>query len=266
LRASARRIWGMLYRHLALYRRSWPRLLELGYWPVLQMCIWGFTARFLMARMGSAAAVAGATLLGGVLLWEVALRSQMGFAISFLEELWSRNLGHVFVSPLRPWELVSALIGMSIIRMLAGVLPAILVAWALYAFNLFSLGPVLVLFFANLMVMGWWVALAVVSLILRHGAGAEALAWSVLFGLTPFSAVFYPVAVLPRMLQPIALLIPASHVFEGMRGVLLNGVVRWDHLAAAFVLNAAWLAAASILFARQFHQARVRGALLSIGE
>ena len=117
----------------------------------------------------------------------------MGVAISFLEELWSRNLGHVFVSPLRPWELVAALIGMSIIRMVAGVLPAILIAWALYEYNLFALGPVLVLFFANLMIMGWWVALGVVSLILRHGAGAEALAWSVLFGLTPFSAVFYPV-------------------------------------------------------------------------
>jgi len=263
---NARRIWGMLYRHLALYRRSWPRLLELAYWPVLQMCIWGFTARFLMARMGSGASLAAATLLGGVLLWEVALRSQMGFAISFLEELWSRNLGHVFVSPLRPWELVSALIGMSVIRMLSGVLPAILLAWALYAFNLFALGPVLVLFFANLMIMGWWVALAVVSLILRHGAGAEALAWSVLFGLTPLSAVFYPVAVLPRYLQPVAWAIPASHVFEGMRGIVLYGAVRWDHLAAAFALNAVWLVAAAILFARQFHQARVRGALLSIGE
>src|SRR5271168_1295619 len=89
VRQSARRIWGMMYRHLALYRRSWPRLLELAYWPVLQMCIWGFTASFLAARMGSAAALAGATLLGGVLLWEVALRSQMGVAISFLEEMWS---------------------------------------------------------------------------------------------------------------------------------------------------------------------------------
>jgi ABC-2 type transport system permease protein len=263
---SARRIWGMLYRHLALYRRSWPRLLELAYWPVLQMCIWGFTARFLAARMGSVATLAAATLLGGVLLWEVALRSQMGVAISFLEEIWSRNLGHVFVSPLRPWELVAALIGMSMIRMLAGVLPAILIAWAFYAFNLFALGPVLVLFFANLMIMGWWVALAVVSLILRHGAGAEALAWSVLFGLTPFSAVFYPVSVLPRVLQPLALALPSAHVFEGMRGVLLNGVVRWDHLAWAFGLNAVWLLAAAALFARQFHQARVRGALLSIGE
>jgi len=266
MRSSARRIWGMMYRHLALYRRSWPRLLELAYWPVLQMCIWGFTARYLAARMGNPVAVAAGALLGGVLLWEVALRSQMGVAISFLEELWSRNLGHVFVSPLRPWELVAALIGMSMIRMVVGVAPAILIAWGLYEYNLFALGPVLVLFFANLMIMGWWVALGVVALILRHGAGAEALAWSVLFGLTPFSAVFYPVAVLPAALRPIALALPSAHVFEGMRAVLLQGVVRWDHLAWALGLNVVWTLAATLVFARQFRAARVRGALLSIGE
>lgn len=264
---SVRRVWGLMYRHLALYRRSWPRLLELAYWPVLQMLIWGFTASFIAARMGtSAAALAGATLLGGVLLWEVALRSQMGVAVSFLEELWSRNLGHVFVSPLRPWELVAALLSISLIRVLVGVIPAILLAWALYAFNLFALGPVLVLFFANLMVMGWAVSLGVVSLILRHGAGAEALAWSVLFGLTPFSAVFYPVSVLPAAVRPIAWAMPSAHVFEGMRAILLHGSVEWGHLIAAAGLNVVWIAGATLLFARQFHQARVTGALLNIGE
>jgi ABC-2 type transport system permease protein len=242
----------MMYRHLALYRGSWPRLFELAYWPVLQMCIWGFTARFLATRAGGTVTMTAGVLLGGVLLWEVALRSQMGVAISFLEELWSRNLGHVFVSPLRPWELVAALIGMSIVRMLTGVLPAILLAWAL--------------FFLNLMIMGWWVSLAVVSLILRHGAGAEALAWSVLFGLTPISAVFYPVAVLPAALRPVALALPSAHVFEGMRAVLNRGVIEWHHLAWASGLNIIWMAAAALLFAHQFRAARVRGALLSIGE
>ncbi len=254
-----------MYRHLALYRRSWPRVLELMYWPVLQMCIWGFTASFLTGRMGGGAAMAASALLGGVLLWEVALRSQMGVAISFLEELWSRNLGHVFVSPIRPWEMLAALIGISVLRMLVGVLPAILLAFLLYAFNLFAMGPVVVLFFANLMIMGWWVALGVISLILRHGAGAEALAWSVLFGLTPFSAVFYPVSVLPAAVQPLALALPSSHVFEGMRAALA-GVVRWDELAWAVGLNAVWMGAGLLLFARQFRQARLRGALLSIGE
>ena len=262
---SARRIWGLMYRHLALYRRSWPRLLELAYWPILQMCIWGFTASYLTARMGSSAAVAAGTLLGGVLLWEVALRSQMGVAISFLEELWSRNLGHLFVSPIRPWEMLAALVGISMLRMLTGVLPAILLAFLLYAFNLFAMGPIVVLFFANLMVMGWWVALGVISLILRHGAGAEALAWSVLFGLTPFSAVFYPVSVLPPAVQPIALALPSSHVFEGMRAAL-GGEVLWDQLAWAAGLNILWMGAGLLLFARQFRQARLRGALLNIGE
>ncbi len=256
----------MMYRHLALYRRSWPRLLEVAYWPVLQMLIWGFTASFLAARTGGTLLLASSALLGGVLLWEVALRAQMGVAISFLEELWSRNLGHVFVSPLRPWELVAALLGMSLIRMLIGVLPAILLAWILYAFNLFALGPILVLFFINLIIMGWSVSLFVVSLVLRHGAGAEALAWSVMFGLTPFSAVFYPVAALPAAVRPIAWALPSAHVFEGMRAALRDGTISWGHLAAAFALNLLWIGAAGLVFARQFHQARVRGALLSIGE
>jgi ABC-2 type transport system permease protein len=118
----------------------------------------------------------------------------------------------------------------------------------------------------NLMIMGWAVALGVVSLILRHGAGAEPLAWGLLFGLAPFSAVFYPVSVLPGFIRPIAYALPTTHVFEGMRAALLQGVVRWDHLAAAFALNMVWLGGAALLFGRQFHAARVSGALISIGE
>ena len=261
---SPRRIWGLMYRHLALYRRSWPRVLELMYWPTLQMLIWGFTASFVASR-GNAPLMAASALLGGVLLWEVALRTQMGVSISFLEELWSRNLGHLFVSPIRPWEMVSALLGISFVRMMTGVLPAILLAWMLYAFDLFALGPVVVLFFANLIVMGWSVSLGVVSLILRHGAGAEALAWSVLFGLTPFSAVFYPVSILPAAMRPIAFALPSSHVFEGMRAAL-EGQILWGELGWACVLNAVWLAVLLVVFGRQFRQARLRGALLNIGE
>lgn len=266
MRASLRRVWGLMYRHLALYRRSWPRLLELMYWPILQMLVWGFTARFFAARLGNPALAVTGVLLGGVLLWEVAIRSQLGVAASFLEEIWSRNLGHVFVSPLRPWELVAALIAMSVLRMIAGILPAVLLAWLLYAFDIFSLGPVLVLFVANLMAMGWWMSLGVVSLILRHGAGAEALAWSLMFGFAPLCAIYYPVAVLPQPLRAVALALPASHVFEGMRAVLAGGGVAWGHLAWAAGLNVLWLAASGLLFARQFRAARVRGALTTIGE
>lgn len=261
---ALRRVWGLVYRHLALYRGSWPRLVELAYWPTLQMCIWGFTASYLTTRSGVGWQAAGA-LIAGVLLWEVALRSTLGVAVSFLEEIWSRNLGHIFVSPVRPAEMLAAFIFIGLLRTLAGVLPAAVLAWLLYAFDILSLGPLLVLFFANLMVMGWWVALGVISLILRHGQGAEPLAWSTMFGLTPFAAVYYPVDVLPAVLKWIALALPAAHVFEGMRGALA-GQALWGHLLAAIGLNLFWLVAASWLFARQFRAARVKGALISIGE
>jgi ABC-2 type transport system permease protein len=92
------------------------------------------------------------------------------------------------------------------------------------------------------------------------------LAWSVLFGLTPFAAVFYPIAVLPDWLQPVALAIPAAHVFEGMRAALLQDRIAWGHLGAAYALDLIWLAVMGWLFLRQFQSARVRGALLNIGE
>ncbi|MBY0336409.1 MAG: ABC transporter permease [Acetobacteraceae bacterium] len=263
---GARRVWGLVYRHIALYRRSPIRVVELMYWPILQMVVWGFVTAYLAGVQNNVASVAAGVLLGGVLLWEAALRSQMGFSISFLEEIWSRNLGHLFVSPLRPGELVAGLMAMSVIRTLVGVVPAMVLAWLLYAFNILTLGPLLVLFFASLLLMGWAVALGVVSLVLRYGAGAEAMAWSILMGITPFAAVFYPVSVLPGWLQPVAYALPASHVFEGMRGVLVHGTAEWGHLAAAYGLNLLWLAGMSWVFLRQFQAARVKGALLNIGE
>lgn len=255
----------MVYRHLCLFRKSWPRLLELAYWPMLQMLIWGLTAKFLFMRGGGTLMLLGGALLGGVLLWEVAMRSQMGVALSFLEEIWSRNLGHVFVSPLRPWELVASLLCMSMLRMAAGLLPSILLAWLLYAFDLFALGPELVLFFANLMLMGWAVSFGVMALILRHGAGAESLAWGMLAGLTPICAVYYPVTIIPMPWRLLSLALPATHVFEGMRAAL-HGQVLWGQLGVAFGLNLVWGTGLVWLFAWQFRAARVRGALLSMGE
>ena len=44
---SWRRIWAMILRHLYVLRRSWPRIIELAYWPVMQILLWGFITQFL---------------------------------------------------------------------------------------------------------------------------------------------------------------------------------------------------------------------------
>jgi ABC-2 type transport system permease protein len=263
---SLRRIFALVYRHVAIYRRSWPRLVEICYWPTLELLIWGFTANFFAHAHASPAALASGALIAGVMLWEVTLRGQLGVTVTFLEEIWSRNLGHLFVSPLRPAELVAALLTVSALRTLVGLFPATIIAYLLYSFNILHLGPVLILFFVNLLIMGWWVALGITSLLFRYGAGAESLAWTIAFGITPFACVFYPVSALPFWLQPVALALPAAHIFEGMRAVLLYHAVDWRNLWQATALNAAWTVIAIAIFSGEFRAARIRGALISIGE
>jgi ABC-2 type transport system permease protein len=262
---SAGRVSAMLLRYLYLLRSSWPRALELVYWPAISMVLWGFTSKFLMTN-SSYVARAGGVLLAAVMLWDVLFRGQLGVSMSFLEELWSRNLGHLFVTPLRPYEWMIALLTMSVIRVAIGVLPAMLLAIPLYHYSIFSLGLPLIGFFTLLLVMGWALGLLIDALLLRHGLGAESLAWLAVFLLAPASAVYYPVATLPRWLQDLALVLPSAHVFEGMRAVMFDHVFRLDHFIAAALLDIVYLAIGAVVFLDAFRRARRRGALLQTGE
>lgn len=265
LALSLRRVAAMVLRYWYLLRGSWPRILELAYWPTIQMVVWGYINQF-MATNSTWVAQGAGVLIAAVLLWDVLFRGQLGVSISFLEEMWSRNLGHLFVSPLRPLEWVAAMLAMSLIRTLIGVVPAAVLAVPFFGYSVLDIGAPLALFFVNLIAMGWWLALLVIALILRHGMGAEGLAWLVVFLLAPVSAIYYPVSVLPDWLQWIALALPSAHVFEGVRAVVFDGVLRWDHVGWAIMLNALYGAAAAGAFLYSFRLARVRGALLQTGE
>jgi ABC-2 type transport system permease protein len=263
--SSSGRILAVMLRHLYILRGSMPRLVELMYWPTVQMVVWGLITESLAPAMNWQAQAAG-VLISAVLLWDLLFRAQLGMSISFLEEMWSRNLGHLFVSPLRPWEWVASLMAMSLIRTLVGVVPAAVLAILLYHWNIFSLGLPLLAFFVNLIVTGWAVALVVLALILRYGMGAEGLAWAIVFAISPISAIYYPVSVLPGWLQWVALALPPAHVFEGMRGLLHGQDFDTGHFLAAVGLNVIWLALGSAAFLWGFHTARNRGSLLQQGE
>lgn len=262
---SPGRVWAMLLRYLYLLRSSWPRAFELMYWPILQMLIWGFMSRFLYTNSSYVYRAFG-VLLAAVMLWDVLFRGQLGLSMSFLEEMWARNLGHLFVTPLRPWEWVVSMLSMSLIRVVIGMLPAALLAIPLYHYSIFAMGLPLIAFFALLMIMGWALGLAVCGLILRHGMGAESLAWLGVFVLAPVSAVYYPVSVLPGWLQHAAWLLPSTYVFEGMRAILFGGVFRIDYLLRAAALDLVFGALGAGIFFIAFWDARRRGALLQIGE
>jgi ABC-2 type transport system permease protein len=262
---SARRVGAMVLRYVYLMRGSWPRIVELAYWPTMQIIMWGFMTQFLAANSNYFAQAFG-VLLSAVLLWDILFRAQLGVSISFFEEMWSRNLGHLFVSPLRAHELIVALMTMSLIRTIIGVVPASLLAIVFFDYSVYGLGLSLVAFFLNLMVLGWAIGLAVAGLVLRHGLGAESMAWVAIFALAPVSGIYYPISVLPEWLQMVAWALPSAHVFEGMRAVLVDGVVRLDLMAAAAALNVLYLGAGACVFLGYFRAARIHGQLLQMGE
>ncbi|WP_085901772.1 ABC transporter permease [Kiloniella majae] len=259
------RIQSVMMRHLYLMRASWPRIFELMYWPSIQIVLWGFITQFLLTNSSYIAQAAG-VLVSAVLLWDILFRAQLGFSLSFLEELWSRNIGNLAVSPLRPYEFLTALMVMSMIRTLIGILPATFLAILFYEVSLYDLGLPLILFFSNLMMMGWTIGLLVCALILRVGLGAESMAWLTIFLIAPISAVYYPVDILPEWLQALAWGLPTAPVFEGMRAILFDQGFQLDLFIHSLLLNVLYFSIAIGVFLWAYHVARKRGLLLQMGE
>jgi ABC-2 type transport system permease protein len=262
---SPRRVAAMVLRYWYLLRSSFARLIELIYWPAVQMMMWGFLQTYL-AGQASLYARAGGVLVGAVMLWDILFRGQLGFSVSFLEEMYARNLGNLLISPLRAYEFVLALMVMSIIRLAIGMVPVTLLAIAFFGFNLWGLGFALVAFFANLMFTGWAVGIFVSGLVLRNGLGAETFAWSIMFLFLPLTCVYYPVAVLPSWMQAIAWALPPTYVFEGMRALLIEQTFRADLMIQALALNAGLFAVAIAAFLGLLASARRNGSVLQSGE
>jgi len=255
----------MMLRHFYLMRSSWPRLAELIYWPLVQMLMWGFLQTYLNQH-SSFLAAAGGTLIGAILLWDVLIRGQLGLSVSFLEEMWARNLANLLISPLRAGEFLAALMAMSLVRLTIGLVPVSILAMWFFGFNLWGLGIGLTAFFANLLLTGWAVGILVSGLILRNGLGAEGLAWTLMFLFLPLVAVFYPVETLPQFLQVVSWSLPPTYVFEGMRAILFEQMFRADLMVQALAINAVFISAACFVFFRLLDSARDIGSLMAVGE
>ena len=259
------RVGAMVLRYLYLLRSSWTRLLELIYWPAVQLFVWGFLQFYIAQNSGFFARASG-VFIAAVLMWDMLFRGQIGFSVSFLEEMWSRNLANLMISPLRPVEFVSALMIMSLIRLAIGMVPVTLLAIVFFGFNLYGLGIALAAFFANLILTGWAVGIVVAGVLLRNGMGAESLAWTLMFVLMPLTCVYYPVSVLPPWLQVIAWALQPTYVFEGMRALIMEHTFRSDLMAEAFALNGLYFGLAAVAFLALLNSARRAGSLLQSGE
>lgn len=262
---SLDRVSAMLLRYWFLIRGSWPRIFSLMYWPTISMLMWGFIQKFLMEQGGPLAQAVG-FLIGAVILWDVLFRGQLGLSLSFFEEIWSRNLGHLLVSPLRTYEFILALMASSFVRCVIAVVPASILAIYLFDFSVYAMGAALAAFFFSLMMFGWALGLVVAGLVMRFGQSAEEIAWAIVFAILPLCGVYYPTSVLPGPLHALSFALPPKYIFDAMRDILARESFDPALLAAAYGLDLVYLGLGVAAFFFFLGKARERGSLLAVGE
>ena len=92
------RIEALFIRHMYLYKRSVPRIMDIFYWPVMELLLWGFISLYLdKLNIGGFNAIT--VLLGAIIFWDLLNQSQRAVSIAFLEDVWERNLLNIFISP-----------------------------------------------------------------------------------------------------------------------------------------------------------------------
>ena len=259
------RVYALFLRHFFLIKSSFPRLLDLIYWPTIQIILWGFISKFFTMHSDFYNNTAG-IILSAAILYDFLFRSSISFNMLFLEEIWSRNFTNLFIAPLKVSEIIAALTSTALIRTLIGIVPAVLLASPFFGVSLLNLGPALILLLLSLYAFGITLGLLVVSGLLRYGPAFENVAWSSLFLLAPLGCIYYPLSILPDWLQIIAKGLPLVYIFEEVRSILLNNVVHSSHIMSALILNLIYFALSIFIFYSAFNEARKKGTLINVGE
>ena len=259
------KIYGLSLRHIYLIKSSFPRILDLIYWPTIQIFLWGFISKFFTINSAYYNNTVG-VILTAAILYDFLFRSSISYNMMFLEEIWSRNFTNLFIAPIKISEIIAALTLTAIIRTSIGLIPAALLAIPLFGVSLFSLGPPLLLLLLSLYIFGISLGLLVTSGLIRFGPSFENIAWASLFFLAPLGCIYYPIDILPEWLQIISKTLPLVYIFEEMRNILINNSINYFQIYKAISISSLYFLLGVIVFYLSYYGARIRGTLINIGE
>ena len=262
---SWNKIFALSLRHVYLIKGSFPRILDLIYWPTIQIFLWGFISKFFTLNSTFYENTVG-IILSAAILYDFLFRSSISYNMMFLEEIWSRNFTNLFIAPIKLSEIIAALTFTAIFRTLIGLVPAALLAIPFFGVSIFKIGAPLIFLLTILYIFGVTLGLLVTSGLVRYGPSFENIAWASLFFLAPLGCIYYPVEILPHWLQVIANLLPLVHIFEEMRNILIYDIVNFFQILKAAFISLVYFVFGVIIFYLSYSGAKNRGTLINMGE
>ena len=259
------KIFALSLRHVYLIKGSFPRILDLIYWPTIQIFLWGFISKFFTLNSSYFENTVG-IILSAAILYDFLFRSSISYNMMFLEEIWSRNFTNLFIAPIKISEIIAALTFTAIFRTLIGLVPAAFLAIPLFGVSIFKIGIPLIFLLITLYIFGVTLGLLVTSGLIRFGPSFENIAWASLFFLAPLGCIYYPIEILPDWLQLIAKLLPLVHIFEEMRNILIYDILNYLHILKAIFISFIYFIFGVIIFYMSYEGAKNRGTLINMGE
>ena len=259
------KIFALSLRHIYLIKGSFPRILDLIYWPTIQIFLWGFISKFFTLNSTFYENTVG-VILSAAILYDFLFRSSISYNMMFLEEIWSRNFTNLFIAPIRLSEIIAALTFTAIFRTLIGLVPAALLAIPFFGVSILKIGTPLIFLLITLYIFGVTLGLLVTSGLVRFGPSFENIAWASLFFLAPLGCIYYPIEILPDWLQIIAKLLPLVHIFEEMRNILIYDIINYSQILKAIFISLLYFMIGVITFYLSYSGAKNRGTLINIGE
>ncbi|MBI3620184.1 ABC transporter permease [Candidatus Roizmanbacteria bacterium] len=260
---KAHRVFAIALRFVLAMKYSLERLTDSFYWPIIDLFIWGLTSRYLQTVSGGNIKIM-VGIISGLLFWLIVWRAQYEIGMNLLGDIWNRNLINIFVSPLNFWEWISAFVILGLVKAFLSFSFASVVAYFLYKVHVFIYGFYFVPFVILLLMTGWWIGFTIVGCILVIGRRVEAFAWTLGSLIIPFSAVYYPVSILPLWAQRIAHLIPTSYVFEAAREILHSGTYDFNKILTAFFLNLLYIVLSLLFMKKAFDRVMLNRGMVNI--
>lgn len=255
---SWQRILGIFFRYFYVMRKGLHHLADLFYFPTVDILLWGLTSIWIQSQ-NFAVPNMPLILLTGLIFWQICWRGSVDISVCLLQEFWQRNLVNLFSTPLKISEWIAGVLLLSVCKLFITIGFASFMIYILYTLNVFTVGWAFLPFAASLLVFGWTIGFLAASSIIYFGHTVEMFAWMAGSLFAPFSAIYYPVAILPAWAQAISWCMPTTYIFEGMRQILHSGTFSASYFWMSIGLNIVYLAGAILLFRTMFELSRNKG-------
>ena len=223
-------------------------LFEMLYWPAFDIALYGYVSTWIGGPNTTC------TVVAAVVFWHAMLQANFAVARNFLGELTSGGITNLFATTLslREWIIGCAMLIVPISMIVFCVCNVI--AYLIFGCLPLAIGMTTIPLLALLMINALSLGLTSATLLTQFGLRVQATIFIIGWALALAGGAYYPIGLLPTVVQKAARLTPLPYIFSIIRhpDAATHAIVR--NIGVASALSILYLALAVLTFRATFRR------------